>query len=87
MKRGERNAGRLPAAALCLATAFSLIAFSVDSRTKVFAQSNTSQKPSAAAQESQDVEEGDVISFRTTEVPAAGYGARPLRETRKHADP
>lgn len=68
MKRGERNAGRLPAAALCLATAFSLIAFSVDSRTKVFAQSNTSQKPSAAAQESQDVEEGDVISFRTTEV-------------------
>ena len=68
MKRGERNAGRLPAPAFCLATAFSLIAISVGGRTAVFAQSNTSQKHSAAAQESQDVEEGDVISFRTAEV-------------------
>ena len=68
MKKGERNAGRLTAAALCLAIALSLIGFSVGGRTEAFAQSNASQKPSAAAPETQDVDEGDVISFRTTEV-------------------
>lgn len=69
MKNGERNAcRRLAAPALCLAIPFSLIVFGVGGGAKAFAQSNTVKKSSSAPQETQDVDEGEVISFRTTEV-------------------
>src|SRR5688500_147929 len=59
---GERNIRRRPGPlALCLALAFGVVISG-----RAFAQSTPSQKPSPSP--TQDVDDGEVISFRTTEV-------------------
>lgn len=68
MTTGDRDIRRSPGMlALCLALACLLQAFGDDYSKKGFAQSSAVQKPSPN-QQPQDVDDGEIISFRTTEV-------------------
>ena len=68
MSTGERNIRRRPGMlVLCLVMASLLPVFGDDYSQIGFAQSSTTQKPSPTPPP-QDVDDGEVISFRTTEV-------------------
>lgn len=69
MKNGEKDSRRrFGAGAVRLALVSALIVPAAGSGFKALAQSTPTQRSSSAAQEPQEVDEGDIISFRTTEV-------------------